>query len=62
MVKVRDGIEFPIIPEDLIDPYDELTPELFEYLLFLCAMSRIVKDAEGVDPKFEFFNSSLPLQ
>jgi hypothetical protein len=53
MVKVREGIEFPIIPEDLEFSEDELSPELFELLLFTCAMSQMAEEPDAEYPKIQ---------
>lgn len=52
MAKVREGIEFPIIPEDLEFSEDELSPELFEMLLFLSAMNGLAEEGEVEAPNY----------
>lgn len=48
MAKLREGLDFPIIPEDLDYAEDELSPEIFEYLLFMSSMSEL-QDECGID-------------
>jgi hypothetical protein len=48
MSRLREGLEYPIIPEDLVATDDELSPELFEYLLFMCAICEM-QDKTGIE-------------
>ena len=41
MARVKEGLEFPIIPEDLVFSEDDLSPRLQEYLLLMCAISEL---------------------
>jgi hypothetical protein len=50
MAKARQGVDFPIVPEDLIYAEDDLCPKLFMFLLFTRAMGEMIE-------KYECYNS-----
>jgi hypothetical protein len=47
MAKARQGIEFPIIPEDLVFSDDDLSPDLQNILFFTNATSELQDSIEN---------------
>jgi hypothetical protein len=49
MARVREGLEFAIIPEDLVLSEDDLSPCLQEYLLLMRAISELPDELQFDD-------------
>jgi hypothetical protein len=47
MAKVKEGLAFPIIPEDLVVSEDELSFALQEYLMLVRALSELPEEFQS---------------